>query len=822
MHGWHRVCLIRYLVDSAETPRRTTPDPFTESHTVILLLGHLLAATTLLAQASSNTILLKPWLQLDEREPPCERPLSIRLGREAFFEIANPVLGQTEYNGLVDLYLRGRWDKLEFNLGVFLETFGTSPLKEAATFLGVQAAFDGASTEDEVAEHKGEKKLREAFLLYPKSEYGPLAYAASAEFFGRAGQATRLVSLYRTALEKFPGSKYTCALRLGLADGLFLLRDYAASETELKLVQKTCHNFRLSAAVEVRLTEIGVVKGESQPLPAFEALIEKHAPYIEQFHPEAMYHLGREYYARNDLATAKYYYEQFVRLDASDSICSAYARKRLADIAHQSGEQASDLLGKYLSVYEHSPQSDIGRFSRAHALLLTSEPGKIYDLKRRLNVIDDFADEISDERLRFRVYLEKGLAMLHAQDPRALDYLERLAERRVVDFKQGDLGNWIRDQIYSGIANGTILGLTTKLETEIEALSRLDKLYTVWFQGTTDAAKIDELFRKRVASWLARTVENSGPPAVKTFIDRVSSMKLWSQVKWAPTDRRDITAGLLKWWLPKFGERAPLLYTHLDTLSPLLGPEFHWVLNLAQAETRPESGIQTHGTLTFTVPIPKSQEPYFQLAEAKLRAHAGQVDRALSLLEKVSFGKLGDISWSDPTALYLTAKRYRDGAEWAKRQLVDSRRTSQQKGEAFDSLIRFCDLGKLYVECSRVEHFAELLKLPQDKRKTASYVQGIALSHLGQWSQAVSTLDRLIPDKEAHPRKLEAIFRYGVCQSRLNRPEAARQAWTTVAGASDGFWSPLARNELNLSDGSNAVSRTPSTSAPASQAPNQN
>lgn len=738
------------------------------------------------------------WEEFDRPHPVCERSISLGIGREIFFEVANEVPGRDAYNLLIKAFRAHKWLDLDAGIAEFRTQFESSPLREPVAFLEVQAEFDRDRAGDEEREKAAERKLRNTLLLYPKSDFGPAIAATAGAYWLRTGNTQRSLAIYELAEKNYPGNALSCTFAMGIAETHFLLRAWGPAEAAFDKVLKDCVNFRLRSAALIRKVDIAWLQEKPGVEAAYEKIIFDDNPFVERFYQPTLANLGEIKYRGGKWQEAEHFFQRYLKTERPDSPCRPFAMKRLADVAMHRGEKTPQVIGRYLAVHERWPKTDVGRFAYAHALLADPELKVGAELDRRIRIIDQDVDKVSLDTLRSRIFVEKGLTLLDLGQSSALSYLDKLRDKTPFDLSKGKAGEFIRNQIIRLAEAGKLADLDSpKIFAELEAV------YANWLKGSEQAEWAVDFYGRTVARQTEKLAASG------KLVDALDRLKIWRGSPLWPRDgvprplRLTVGSALLESLVigGVDGDAALQIGEAGSQLKPFLEPEYRavgWLAGILLKTKDAKGGwLRWERELASTAAgLPKDRVPLFRLASAVGLRHQKDYAGAEAALKG-----LQDPRWNPTIALERIAlaraqgqgeKAYRLLADRLKAVAPDARKpVLKEMGETLEQTRLWSRAGDL-VEAARA-HLAE-------KEDLAEYyhIAGRAFSEDQRCGQAVPMLESGLRLSSSAKRSAESRFRLAKCLVSEKKPEAARMEWQKVIDMQDGFWSPLAQSELKL------------------------
>ncbi|MBY0369668.1 tetratricopeptide repeat protein [bacterium] len=746
----------------------------------------LFAVLPTIASAASSR-LFSAWESFDVPQPWCERAIPLGVGREGFFEIANDVPGKEAYNRLIQAYRFREWKQLEGELAAFMETYEDTPLREAATFLEAQSFFDQSQESGDEKARVAEKKMREAMLLYPKSDFAALMSATAAGFWVRSGNFQRGLAMYEVARTQYPQSNFQCAFKLGMGEANFLLRNLTAARGLFEELLNTCQGARLKSAALVRIADIGWLEKKRGAEAEYERRLELDSPFIERFYQPLLANLGEIKYADGNFSGAEYYFKRYLKMERGKPDCTAGAAKRIADIYWRDPKKQKLAIGGYLSVSEASPETDLGRFSHAHALLIDPGIQRGADWTRRVRIVDELAEKITDEALRSRLYVEKGMVLIGLNEPTALGFLEKLRGKTKYDFEKGEPGRFLRARLLDQIREGQ---------------APLENVYSKWLKGSPEGKAALAIYENQSIAGISEKLAKGEIEEALEQLEEWHASELWPGDALMPASAQLISAELLKavYVGGKESKAAALVQKHSKTLAPLFRPNYEivqWLADLQLGNKAQAGGwLKWERQLASTASkIPKNQTTLFHLATAAGLRAQGNPSGAEAALKG-----LKDPAWE----AQIFEERIALAQEQGKSAQVFTLAKDQLPHAKAEERSRFLDLMKDTVVQARYWQGAggliEAAKTWQpDREKLAPYYLAAARGQfeLGQFKQAIDSFEtafRLVPSLAS----AESHFRLAKCWLSQSKPEAARTELQKAVDLKDEFWSPLAKSEILL------------------------
>jgi hypothetical protein len=738
------------------------------------------------------------WDEFDLPNPPCERAIALGVGRESFFEIANEVVGKEEFNSLIRLFNDRKWLDLEAGIQGFLTKYEKTPLREAASFLRVQALFDKSEGNDEDLEKKAERELRGVLLLYPKSDFAPVMAATAGAYWLRTRNYQKSLASYEVAKANYSKHPLFCTYLMGIAETHFLLRDWKRAESAISETIQSCQNFRLRAAALVRQVDIDRNLGKPGIEQSYETLVENESPFLERFYQPVLANLAELKFSGKKWKESAYYFNQYLAKERLDAACLPLAGKRLADIAARLSEPPAAVVGKYLAVYDKYPKTDVGRFSYAHGLLIDPSLRPGAELDRRVVIADEQAEKLGSEELRSRIFVEKALTLLEFGEVNALDLLLKIRTKSEHDVQKGKVGEFIRSRAYALLEAGKVVPTDSA-----QFLPTLEQYYRDWFKGSSKESASKQLYGKVLAEQFARLLrEDKFSPAL-ALITQWRSSELWPSTGVPSPLRLEIGNALLKELYSK-GDEGPAAVTiaeSQETLAPFLEPEYrivNWLARIQLAKGARKSGVfRWERSLASTAAtLPGDKRVLFKLASASGLRLSGDYSGAESALQ----GLKGE-SWekellSERLQLALVQKQSVKAYGYLKTLLSNA--PADQKSGYLKRVNDFVISEKLWRQGTDLANLAA--SVHSNRAEQVPYLLSAARSYfeLNQFKECASHYENAMVEPVPASDAPESRFRFGKCLVQLKKKEAARTELQKVVDAKDLFWSPLAQSEIRL------------------------
>jgi len=747
---------------------------------------------------------------LDFPMPFCEASVRLEVAADHFVEIENDLPGRAEYNRLVRLYQKKNWFDFNAELAMFRGQFESSPLIEAVEFLALQSELERNPEKNDQTIKQIEKRFRDLLVLYPRSTLSPVLHASLANYHLKTGAYAKALGLYHSAREEYPFHSTSCIHLFGEAEANFLLGNFEEANRTLKSVLQKCQSNRLQIAAKVR--QVDIQRAESQSLAKVEKEYEKirteNPQLVSRFHPELLYNLGEIKYRSQNFPSSTFYFNDFARNITDVHVCQPQLQKRIADLNRHNKKKNAAVIGAYLSVFEKYPKSDVGRFSRVHALLLDFSSINDAEAKRRVEIIESEIQTMKEASLKKYANIEEGLALLEREGDSGLDLLKPLKERSAEIF-QGELDTFIRQAVLKQVQEPRpqIANLNEKAKDK-EIFEPLEKVYPNWFHNTPDAEKAELVYRGLIMERFADAIRSGNAKSAIHKLERWNNSDLF-QKKWVDQKvRLQLGSQLAIWWLHQpVGTSqvfSKFFIDRTEMLTPFLKPEGEplWV----QASMELNDGVEMEKALK---------------AVQKDRSIAGKKDRqeamarsAYSLILGRAFRLAKDLKQSEYYLDQVIAPELDLDAKMEKMRTLSSagrsreavelglkayERKPKENGKEILPLLRDAVLeGKQWKYSDKVFKAAQKTFGNEDSIIPFLKMEGKALLEQGRNKESHELLSQALKRAPEAKDIAETRFNLAKCLLQLKDVEGAKKEWQEVASLKDEFWSPLAANELKL------------------------
>ncbi|MBI4404612.1 MAG: tetratricopeptide repeat protein [Deltaproteobacteria bacterium] len=765
---------------------------------------------SLVSFASGTTADFNYLKQIDIPHPFCEIRADLMVAGEYFVPVANDLPGVKDYNAIILLYQKKQWEQLDKKIVNFRKIYETSPLLEPLTFLYAESLFERAP-QGSTDLKQAEKVLREALLLYPKSEMAPVVSATAASEWLKRGMFERSLALYESARHQYPFHEVSCVFLMGLGEANFMLRNFKNADSALNLLLQKCRNARLRVQAQLRLADTRWNENRFSEAEAIyqNTLKAENESYVRHY-PSAYYHLGELKYRKSNWKQAKYYFDSYLKQEFRDPKCVPWALKRNADIVFRSSASLETVVGAYLETRERTPYTDIGRFCHVRGLLLGLPEASQSEYERRVKVIDEELEEISDSTLKSTAFLEKGLLLLDIGKAAALDYLIRLNEKTHFNLSEGPIAIFVREKLLSFLAKEvdrvTNQGVPAAKTNEVSTLFQTFELaHSVWLKGTAFEKRGRRLFGNMVLKFYDN---QAGHGALSQAFELMSSWMnspLWDNQAVDQRLRYRVAMPVVRALANKQTARsvAELIFNNEKILNPFFNSEFSSIWVAAALELGDEEKIaswigkaQPHRQLANLSPMPQELRSYLMFSTGKFFSHIKKYAEADQWFLRVKDPAFRNQVLSERFQMYQKQKNYLKAFQLGM-QLHSTLETGSQP-EHLRTLYSLVQDGKLWKNAPSLLKLSQKYNLSANERASYFYLAGLADYELKMVGRAISELEKAVSIDPQSDSSAEARFKLGKCYLLRRHSVQARKIWEELVRTKDVFWSPLARNELEL------------------------
>lgn len=754
-----------------------------------------------------------PFLDLlDPVLPYCDIPKAFDSSHQTFVEIKNNLPGRSAYNNMILDYQRRQWPKLDSKIEKFRIEFESSPLREAVEFLAFQAELERLNSEDPDSLKHTEQHFRELLLLYPKSSLTSTVQVSLANFYLKNGNAQKSLGLFRELRRDFPFHPDQCHFMFGEAEAEYQLNGLVDSKRTYQAILQKCQSKKIKLGSEIRLLDIaGKENPKENQVNSYEALRQKETALIQRFFPDLILNLGEAAYRGREYEQSLFYLNEFKRSVSGRHACEMKMLKRLADITMRKEKAASQILGKYLEVYELDPKSDLGKFSKVIALGYQGEEILKGEFERRDRTIKELIPQIQDKNFNLRARVLDSVVRLKRKKQESLEAINSLylLKNANPQFFRGELEAQIRKEIiqlqeqkpqmFSQLSPGAWdkWFWETTLRTHAE-----------WFKGSTQ----EDLFKQTVS---AQTLERAQRQLENgRNDDMVRNLRFWSETELFTVSLQDLkqkeelVGAILVSWM----EQAQ---ADQKKTSELISENESYLKKIFGAEGQ---------TLWVKVALEKNKEKDLENALRPLRvprkiAAVGQLknEKVLSVKSLVlgqAFRRVNQISLSNKYLALVKSPEFKNmsvleqmrNARDQKRfktalQLGFSQLKLSSEKERMGYLEVMSDAvksGKLWPLANRLYQISKDLKLESSEKALVLGVLGRAKFEEKQFKEASSLLNEaLVLDPEGR-NTAEASFFLARSLSKSGDLNQAKQVLSQLKDKKDEFWSPLAETEMEI------------------------
>lgn len=748
---------------------------------------------------------------VDSSHPRCEDSVDLNAASEYFVELGNDVPGVHAYNEIVQLYQKQDWGAFEAKVEDFKKVYESSPLQEPLTYLYVQSKLNRIPAGDSGAVKETEQLFRQALLLYPKSQLAPVIYASTAAVWMKHGMYERALSLYEAAKTQYPFDSLACVFQTGVGESNYLLHNDNVARVAFELVLQKCANRRLRLTAEIRLAALEESHSKAAAYQVYEKMYLERNLEVMSLFPSLIANIAESKYQQKDYVKAKFFLKEYLKIAKRDPQCSAYAEKRLADIALRTGQKAEDVKGLYLEANQDYPGQDPGRMSRVLALLIDLKGATHAESERRLRLIDEDLDAMTDDNLRKEGYLLKGLALLDTGESSAVDYLVRLQGQSHFDLEKGPVASFVRQKIFSlltnTVKNSDSLPVEQKgkhKESPPDPFTTLDTVFSAWFKGSNYVEPVQKLYADMASKQIGSYARQGNSSALLDLLKRWRSSPLFS-LKEVRQNSGNIADSLLL--LFKDSQRAnresaflrdnqPLLRQFTSTSGNLLWAAVAMFLDNDKTLNKIlKEGIGTRQPSSIEA-NDESFSSYVYLLKGQIYLKAKHYREAEAALNKIKDKEYLGQKLENLETLYEAQHLYAKAFYTAKQRVE-----AASEGDKVAALNRVADLvrrGKLWNRAEETLKLAEESKLIGKDLATFHFLSGKAQFEQGHFRFSAEAYQSALSLDGFSQDAAEGRYRLGKCFMKLKRPVDARRVWEELSKMKDPFWSGLAQNEIKL------------------------
>ncbi len=745
--------------------------------------------------------------------PYCDGKIRFDVAKDSFVEIANELPGVQDYNELVKFYQKKEWAKFKTALTQYKKIYETTPLLEAVQFLEVQAMFEQIDRTDYNDSAEAEKLFKQVVLLYPKSELVPVLYASVASLWLTDGLVQKALGYFEKLKKDYPFHPLYCYFQLGSGEASFLMHDYETAKRDLTQLMQKCTERKYAVGAQTRLNDIELRKKGDAYLSEYEKPFYSDINLVNRFYPHVLFNLGEVKFHKKEYESSKLFFTEFAKYGGKDPVCGPMTLKRLADIALLQNENISIVTGKYLSVRDQAPLTDIGRYSYVHAMLLEfSDVGEI-EQTRRIKLIDEEIEKISAYDLRSLSFLEKGLALLSAGRSEALDYLLHLEDRTNYDLKKGPLADFVRDEVVAFLereANDKVVK-TKRIDTlaDDSILQPYEKVYEQWLKGTKYEERSKNFYEKIVLQRFDKSLQKKNGLAAVAKLARWKKSNLWSPKKLTKSTKKKIGDSLALYMKGLSEEDLRELSGNLKRYRPelevVLNPEYHMLLVALDLPNVNKEEIQNHykemqknrSLASFNNDIDKKAVSYLYRVKGQMFMAMEKYPSAEeSLLKAVNDKEQKITVEKELVTLYEKSKQYKKLYKYSL-DVFDSKPTDESI-RYLETAKSAINIGKLWEEPKAVLKRAEKLGLTDKDITPYKLLQARGSFETGKCKVAIEIYENLMKEELPAEEIPGSKFRLAKCLTSTKQTPKALKLFEEVIALNDSFWSPLASTEKNL------------------------
>ncbi len=748
---------------------------------------------------------------LQVEHPYCQGKANLDVARDYFVEVANALPGVQEYNELVREYRRKRWDAYREKHTQFLQLYPQSPLREALAFLDVQVMFEHA--DEQVGPPNmanAEKAFREVLVQHPESELAPVLYATAGNYWLQRGLTSKSLELYERAREKYPLHSASCVILMGIAENRYLEGELERAQPTFKLVLQKCTNPMLQLGAAIRLADLELKSKPALSEKAYEQALKKDPNRFNRFYQHALFNLGEIKFRRKNYDSAHFYFDEYVKHSSQQAVCLPYAQKRVADIAFVQKEPIKKVVGLYMVAHDQAPGTDAGRFAYLRGLMLEMPKFGDAEFQRRLKVIDENIDQLEDSDLRKEAYVEKGLVLLDRGEVRAIEYLRRLGERGDFLYDPLAVRSFVRKRINDLLQKDADLiqadkESVLKDEAKNHLLRQVEKVYSKWIKGSPEDKNARRFFTEGVLVRFQKNIVEDPAEATKQLAQWALS-PIWDPKAASSVKRNQTSEALLRKLSQSRDSELALIYSKNK---PLLDPfaqgpyqvlwlavaqslkDQKWLNQIAQNNQAVRSPASIHRMADGEV------ENYSHLMLGRVfreQKKYAQADIALRSIEKGAF--LTE-ALKERLAMYRATQRYFEAYDTAMRLYHRAAKSDLERVQTLATLHDLTQTGKLWKKIPELIQLVEADPRAETQKASIYHLAGQSY-YPANCGQATEMFEKAIASGQEFVGKGEAQYKLGKCLVTLKKPAQAKQVWEELANINDPFWTPLAKNELNI------------------------
>ncbi len=744
--------------------------------------------------------------------PYCEGKVQFDVAKDYFVEIANPLPGVQDYNELIKFYQRKDWVKFNSAVEQYKQIYETTPLLEAVQFLEVQAKYEQIDRTDYNQSLEAEKFLKQAILLYPKSELVGVITASVASLLLKDGLIQKALSLFQKAKTDFVFHPLSCLFQLGSGESNFLMHDYTSAKRDFNQVRQKCSERKYNVGALVRLNDIELRKQGIGFLNEYEKPFYSDVNIVGRFYPFILFNLGEIKFRKKEYSSSKMFFTEFAKYGGKDPVCGPLSLKRLADISLLTGEKLDTVIGKYFSVREQAPLTDIGRYSYVHGFFLNFANVSEVEQVRRLKLCDDEIDKIQDYELRSLAFLEKGLVMLSTGKKEALEYLLKLNQRANFDLKNGELAEFVREQVMNFLEKEAYAKLekTKRVDTlhDNSILSPYEEVYETWIKGTHYDAQAKNLYEKILIKRFELAMEKKDGLAAIAKLDRWKKSSLWNPKGLTKKQKKmmgDSVAVYLKGLSDEdLKDLSGNLKKYRDTMEYVFNPEYHLLLVALDLPNVSKDEILSHyntmkkerSLASVDSNVSAEARTYLFRVKGKMLSEIGRLSEAEDAFLRAQDKQQKVAVQKELLHLYEVTKKYPSMLNISLQMMSGA--SPEDQLVYLDNAKTAVSLGKLWKSSEALYTQATKAGLKDKDLTPFTLLVARASYEMNKCKVAIQKYKELVKEELPSEENAGSKFRYAKCLSREKKSDEALKYFEEVIAMNDSFWTPLASTEKKL------------------------
>lgn len=721
-------------------------------------------------------------------QPYCPWQLNLDVGRDQFVEAANKLPGRGDYNGIIRSYRAARYEDVEDRIRLFRQVYETSPFNEALDFLEVQMGFEQAEGYDDPKAVAAERKLRNVAILYPKSDFLAPVSGNMASYWLKSGRFQRSLALYQKLGRTYSGKQYQCVFQAGVAESHFQLNQWGEAKAQYEQVLLTCKNRRLFVGGLLRLGDLKRSSSLRESEEFYKQARKDGIPLIDRHYQESLYNMGEVAYRRGRYASAGHFFTQFLKVIHERSPCIPGALKRKADSAVAAGEKVSKVLGLYLGVKDKVPDSDVGRSSYLHALLLTLLDKNEIERQRRFRIIKEELPKIKDRDWYHRIESELNLVELALGNLETLDNLERLSRPKDSYLRAKKFQDYIADQAGKVVASGGLRLRRSDTKEPLDYLKSIESIFNRWASKGKYGVRAGDKYAEIVLEEARRSLALAKPKRALSFLKYWAASPMWKIRSIRPPERRGLVEASLRPFFDTEGKPVAKLQDVTDfeavekDLEKFMGRYHSYLDFVLAARTQDPNALKSIEVSPSRFKrLPKELKNFVLLDVGRALREQGKSSEAAKVLSEAMDGPYRAETERQLVGALQEAGEYASLLSFAKKRL------SQSSGEYLVSAAGWALAGKLWGETGFFEQYA---KRDSAAPEVLRFV-GRASFEKDKCEEAIAYYKRMGKDLIT-----EDQYRLGKCLVRLDRGKEAREALRPILRSKDKAWRELARIQI--------------------------